>query len=106
MRRALELALTNRVLSAREAMDWGIVTRVVPDAELQAEAQALAKQLAAGATRALGAAKRLLHHSSSESLETQMELEAQAIAERARTRDAREGIAAFIAKRPARFGGS
>jgi 2-(1,2-epoxy-1,2-dihydrophenyl)acetyl-CoA isomerase len=106
VRRALELALTNRVLTAREAMDWGIVTRVVPDAELQAEALALAKQLAAGATRAFGAAKRLLHHSFSESLETQMELEAQAIADQARTADAREGIAAFIAKRPAHFEGS
>jgi 2-(1,2-epoxy-1,2-dihydrophenyl)acetyl-CoA isomerase len=106
VRRALELALTNRVLTAREAMDWGIVTRVVPDAELQGEAQTLAKQLASGATRALGAAKRLLHHSSSESLETQMELEAQAIADQARTADAREGIAAFIAKRPANFKGS
>jgi 2-(1,2-epoxy-1,2-dihydrophenyl)acetyl-CoA isomerase len=106
LRRALELALTNRVLSAREAMDWGIVTKVVPDSELQAEAQALASQLASGATRGLGAAKRLLHHSFAESLETQMELEAQAIADQARTRDAREGIAAFIAKRKPSFGGS
>jgi 2-(1,2-epoxy-1,2-dihydrophenyl)acetyl-CoA isomerase len=104
-RRALELALTNRVLSAREAHDWGLVTRVVPDAALGAEAQALAAQLASGATRAYGAAKRLLHHSFAESLETQMELEAQAIAERARGTDAREGIAAFIAKRAPRFGG-
>ena len=106
VRRALELALTNRILTAKEALEWGIVTRVVPDAALQAEAQALAAQLAAGATRALGAAKRLLHHSFSESLETQMELEAQAIAEQARTADAREGIAAFIAKRAANFRGS
>ena len=106
VRRALELALTNRVLTAREALDWGIVTKVVPDAELQAEAQTLAKQLAAGATRAFGAAKRLLDHSFSESLETQMELEAQAIADQARTADAREGMAAFIAKRPANFKGS
>ena len=105
VRRALELALTNRVLTAREAQEWGLVTRVVPDAALAAEAQTLAAQLAAGATGAFGAAKRLLHHSSSESLETQMELEAQAIAERSRGADAREGIAAFIAKRAPRFGG-
>jgi 2-(1,2-epoxy-1,2-dihydrophenyl)acetyl-CoA isomerase len=105
LRRALELALTNRVLSAAQAMDWGIVTKVVPDATLQAEAQTLAAQLAAGATVALGAAKRLLHHSFGESLETQMELEAQAIAEQARGRDAREGIAAFIAKRAPKFEG-
>jgi len=103
-RRALELALTNRVLTAREAQEWGLVTRVVPDAALGAEAQTLAAQLASGATGALGAAKRLLHHSFSESLETQMELEAQAIAAQARGADAREGIAAFIAKRAARFG--
>ncbi|HTM62133.1 MAG TPA: enoyl-CoA hydratase-related protein [Burkholderiales bacterium] len=106
MRRALELAITNRVLSAKEAHEWGIVTRVVPDAELLTEADSLARQLAAGATRAYGAAKRLLHHSFAESLETQMELEAQAIADAARTRDAREGIAAFIAKRKPDFRGS
>ena len=106
LRRALELALTNRVLSAKEAMDWGIVNKVMPDAQLQAEAQALATQLASGATLALGAAKRLLHHSFSESLETQMELEAQAIADRAGTADGREGIAAFVAKRPPKFRGS
>lgn len=106
MRRALELALTNRVLSAREALEWGIVTKVMPDAELLTEADSLARQLAAGATRALGKAKRLLHHSFSESLETQMEIEAQAIADSARTHDAREGIAAFITKRKPDFRGS
>ena len=105
LRRALELALTNRVLTAREAQEWGLATRVVPDAALAAEAQGLAAQLATGATRAFGAAKRLLHHSFAESLETQMELEAQAIAERARGADAREGIAAFIAKRAPCFDG-
>ena len=82
------------------------MTKVVPDSELQGEAQALASQLASGATRAFSAARRLLHHSFGESLETQMELEAQAIAEQARTRDAREGIAAFLAKRKASFSGS
>jgi 2-(1,2-epoxy-1,2-dihydrophenyl)acetyl-CoA isomerase len=105
VRRALELALTNCVLSAREAEAWGLVTRVVPDASLASEAQSLAAALAHGATRAYGAAKRLLHHSMSESLETQMELEAQAIAEQARGADAREGIAAFVAKRAPQFGG-
>jgi 2-(1,2-epoxy-1,2-dihydrophenyl)acetyl-CoA isomerase len=104
-RRALELALTNRVLSAKEAMEWGMVNAVVPDARLQDEALALAQKLAGGATLALGTAKRLMHHGFSESLETQMELEALGIAESAATRDAREGIAAFIAKRPPQFTG-
>lgn len=106
VRRALELALTNRVLTAREAAEWGIVTRVVADSELATEADSLARQLAAGATRAYGAAKRLLHSSFAESLETQMELEAQGIADAARTHDARQGIAAFIAKRKPDFSGS
>lgn len=105
LRRALELALTNRMLSVKEALDWGLVTRVVPDAELQAEAEALAGQLAAGATKALGAAKRLLRDGSTETLETQMELEARAIADMARTADAREGIAAFLEKREPEFRG-
>ena len=59
LKRALELTLTNRLLSAQEAMEWGIVTKVVPDANFQAEADALAAQLAAGATGALVRLKRL-----------------------------------------------
>ena len=103
LKRALELTLTNRLLSAQEAMEWGIVTRVVPDANLQTEADTLAAQLAAGATGAFGAAKRLLHSGFSETLETQMELESQAIAARVRTADGQEGIAAFLEKRAAKF---
>ncbi len=51
LKRALELALTNRMLSAKEALDLGIVTWVKPDAELQSSAESIARQLAAGATR-------------------------------------------------------
>ncbi len=105
LKRALELMLTSRVLSAQEAFDWGIVTRVVPDAELADQAHALAAQLAAGATKALGVAKRLLHAGWTETLETQMEHESQSIADIARTADAREGIAAFVEKRAAEFKG-
>jgi 2-(1,2-epoxy-1,2-dihydrophenyl)acetyl-CoA isomerase len=105
LKRALELTLTNRMLSAQEACEWGIVTRVVPDANLQAEADALAAQLASSATSALGAAKRLLHSGWTETLETQMELETRAIAERAHTADGPEGIAAFLEKRAPKFTG-
>ncbi len=105
LKRALELALTNRVLSAQEALDWGIVTRVVPDAELADQAHALAAQLAAGATKSLGAAKRLLHSGWTETLETQMEHESQSMADIARTADANEGIASFLEKRAAEFKG-
>jgi 2-(1,2-epoxy-1,2-dihydrophenyl)acetyl-CoA isomerase len=100
VRRAMELYFTNRVLTAREAYDWGLVSRVVPDAELGAAVQALARELAQGPTKAFGGAKRLFHQSTWESLETQMELEAQAIAASGRTEDFRAGVTAFANKQP------
>jgi 2-(1,2-epoxy-1,2-dihydrophenyl)acetyl-CoA isomerase len=105
MRRAQELMLTNRRLSAAEALDWGLVNQVVPDAELAATAGALARQLASGATRAFGTVKSLLASTFSESLETQMELEARGIAAMAGGSDGREGIEAFVAKRAPKFSG-
>jgi 2-(1,2-epoxy-1,2-dihydrophenyl)acetyl-CoA isomerase len=105
MRRAQELMLTNRRLSAAEALEWGLVNQVVPDAELAATAGALAKQLASGATRAFGTVKSLLASTFSESLETQMELEARGIAAMAGGADGREGIEAFVAKRAPKFSG-
>ena len=87
MKRALELAITNRLLSAKEAEEWGIVNRVVPDADLVAEAEKLATELASGATGAFGGAKRLLHSGWTETLETQMENETQSIAARSKTDD-------------------
>jgi 2-(1,2-epoxy-1,2-dihydrophenyl)acetyl-CoA isomerase len=104
-KRAMELTLTNRELSAQEAVEWGIVTRAVPDDDLSENAAELASQLGAGATKALGAAKRLLHIGWTETLETQMEHETQTIADIARTADVREGIAAFMEKRPPEFTG-
>ncbi|HEX9681652.1 MAG TPA: enoyl-CoA hydratase-related protein [Acidimicrobiales bacterium] len=98
-RRALELALTNRALSAGDALEWGLVTRVVPDDALRSEAEALAGELAAMAPGSLAATKRLMRASLGNPLETQLELESLALAENAR-RDGPEGIAAFIEKRP------
>lgn len=106
LRRALELALTNRVLSADEAVEWGLATRVTSDEDLVSEAEALARQLAGGATSSLGAAKRLLHGGFNESLETQMEMETRAIADSVRTHDGREGIRAFVEKRRPSFTGA
>lgn len=105
LRRALELTLTNRRLSAQEALDWGIVNRVLPAESLQDEALDLARQLAAGPPLAYAAAKRLLQRSLDQSLETQLEDEAQAIAATSATADAREGICAFLEKRPPQFRG-
>jgi 2-(1,2-epoxy-1,2-dihydrophenyl)acetyl-CoA isomerase len=105
LKRALELTLTNRILSAQEALEWGVVTRVVPEAELLSQAESIAIQLAAGAPKALGSAKRLMHQGWNETLETQMENESQTIAEMARTSDTHEAIKAFLEKRTPKFKG-
>jgi 2-(1,2-epoxy-1,2-dihydrophenyl)acetyl-CoA isomerase len=105
LRRALELTLTNRMLSAQEALEWGIVTKVVKDEELLAQAQTFAKEFAAGAPKALGAAKRLLHSGWTETLETQMEHESQTIAAMSHTSDTLEGISAFLQKRSPKYKG-
>ncbi len=105
LRRAMELYFTNRVLSAREALEWGLITRVHPDAELPGAVTALARELAQGPTLAFGRAKALFHQSTWESLETQMELEAQAIAASGHTEDFRNGVVAFARKQSPSFTG-
>lgn len=104
-RRAMELYLTNRTLTAQEALDWGLVNRVVPAADLMAEAGNLAAQLAQGPTRTFGGVKKLLQMASTDSLESQMELETRTLAEMAASPDAREGVAAFVEKRKPKFSG-
>ena len=104
-KRAYELMVNNAVLSAHEARDLGIVNAVYRDVSFMAEARSYAERIAAGPTRAFGTAKRLIALSPESSLETQMEHERRAIAECARTEDFREGIAAFVGKRPPKFGG-
>jgi len=105
MKRALELILLNRTLSAEEAYHWGIITSIEPDDSVLARAEALAHRLAIGPTLAFGATKRLMHQGWNESLETQMTYETQAISTMVATADGKEGIAAFLGKRPAHFEG-
>ncbi len=104
-RRAKMLAILNPVLSAAEACTMGIVMRVVPDAELANDAQALSERLAAGPTHAYGGIKRLFLDSGASELEEQMGRETESVCAAAWTRDAREGIAAFLAKREPKFTG-
>jgi 2-(1,2-epoxy-1,2-dihydrophenyl)acetyl-CoA isomerase len=103
IKRAMELTLTNRILSAREACDWGLVTEVVPLESLAARAEELSRSLAQGPTGAFGSAKRLLHGGWNQTLETQMELESRAIAETGGSAEGQEGIKAFVEKRKPRF---
>lgn len=103
LRRAQELCLTPRRLSADEAAAIGLISRVVPDAELAVETAALARTLAASAVRAVGRTRALLLSSFHTSLEAQLDLESRAIATSGRDGESREGVAAFVAKRSADF---
>jgi 2-(1,2-epoxy-1,2-dihydrophenyl)acetyl-CoA isomerase len=105
IRRAREMALTNRLLSASEALEWGLVGRVVPDDELEREATDAARKLAAGPLPALNSARRLLHESATgaSTLEAHLDLEAERIVEAAGSENVREGITALLDKREPRF---
>ncbi len=105
LKRAIELTLTNRMLTAEEACELGIITRVVPGEELLAQANELASQLASGPVKSFGEAKRLMRAGWNETLETQMENESQTIAAITRTHDTQEGIAAFVEKRTPEYKG-
>lgn len=105
LRRTQELMLTNRRLSAAEALEWGLITQVCDDNKLQEAALQLAEKFAQGPTRAFGTTKKLLLSSFDSSLETQMELEAQGISSMTECTDSKEGIHAFLEKRSPKFSG-
>ena len=104
-RRTLELMITNRRLTAAEALEWGLVNQVVPADEVTDTALKLAAQLAAGPTESFNTVKKLVLASATESLESQMELETRGIAASTHTADAKEGIQAFFDKRKPTFTG-
>ena len=93
-------------LPAARALEWGLINRVVPDAELPEETAALAARLAAGPTRSYAGTKRQLNNWLYTRMEEQLELEADIQQEMASSDDFLEGAMAFVQKRSARFGGS
>jgi 2-(1,2-epoxy-1,2-dihydrophenyl)acetyl-CoA isomerase len=95
--------LTNRVLSAVEALEWGLITRVTADETLAEEAERLTEQLAVGPAGSHAAVKRLLLVSSRNGLEEQMEIEGRSIAASAISSDGIEGVRAFTEKRRPAF---
>lgn len=105
LRKARELTLAGARLDAQEAARLGIVTRVLPDAELDAEGDKLAAKLAKGATVAMGESKALLRVALANGVLAQVGLEAAAVGRCAATDDFKEGIAAFLASRAPRFQG-
>jgi 2-(1,2-epoxy-1,2-dihydrophenyl)acetyl-CoA isomerase len=106
LRKTQELAFTNRILTAEEALEWGLLTSVVPDLDLEREAQDLAQQIAAGPLAAHANVKSLLAGTYASGLEAQMEMEGRLIAAQSVSADAQEGLTAFANKRQPRFNSS
>lgn len=104
-KRAAEFYLEQRVLTAQEAEDWGLVTRVVPAAVLLEHAQQSATALAAGPTLALGRVRRLLRQSWNVPFVSQLGAEGEGIALSASTADAANAVASFIARKRPTFTG-
>jgi 2-(1,2-epoxy-1,2-dihydrophenyl)acetyl-CoA isomerase len=104
VRRAMEVMLLGERFDAQQALEWGLVNRVVPAAELESTVAAIVDSLAQAPVLALRNAKRLVRESLGRTLSEQLDAEAASIGACSATADFAEGIAAFLAKRPARFG--
>jgi len=102
---AMEMILTNRRIDSHEALELGLVNRVVPDDELENETGALASRLAVGPTLAYVRSRELIRSSLRFDPVEQMEAEATGIMAAGETADFYEGITAFIEKRPPTFTG-
>jgi len=105
MARASELSMLGERLPAKQALEWGLINRVVADDRLQAETAALAARLAGGPTRSYAGTKRQLNNWLYSRMDEQLELEAQIQQEMAGSDDFVEGAMAFVEKRPTRFAG-
>src|SRR4051812_31532673 len=104
--RAAEMAMLGERVPAAQALDWGLINRVVPDEQLEAEARELVEKLANGPTRSYAGSKRLLNRRMYADLAGQLEAEADAQREQGRSQDFVEGVLAFAEKREPDFTGS
>jgi 2-(1,2-epoxy-1,2-dihydrophenyl)acetyl-CoA isomerase len=105
LHRAMEIALLGETIEADQARKWGLVTKVVPVADLQATTHALATRLASGPTAAYGRLKRLMRTALDNDLPTQLDLEREGFHASAGTDDFAEALQAFFERRQPRFSG-
>ncbi len=103
--RAMELSMLGEKLPAPMALEWGLINRVVDDGQALAEAMKIARELAQGPTVALALMRQLYWSSTENTFEEQLDLECRSQRIAGETDDFREGVAAFLEKRPARFKG-
>src|SRR3989441_653612 len=103
--RAMGLALLGEKLSAEDAERWGLIWKALDDDRLLAEANALARALAAGPTKGYGLVKRAIYASAGNSLEAQLDLERDLQRDAGFSADYREGVSAFMEKREPRYQG-
>lgn len=103
--RAMGLALTGEPLSGEVAAAWGLIWRAVDDDRVLVEAEALARSFAAGPTRGYALTKRAIQHAADHGFDAQLDVERDLQREAGRTADYREGVRAFLEKRPPRFEG-
>ena len=103
--RALGLALTGEALPAEKAEQWGLIWKAVDDEKLDEEVEALAQRFAAGPTRGLARIKAMIRESWGQSLDSELDRQRDAMRELGFSDDYREGVAAFMEKRPPNFTG-
>jgi 2-(1,2-epoxy-1,2-dihydrophenyl)acetyl-CoA isomerase len=102
-KRAAELMFTGDMIGAQRAHEMGMINSVVPDDELMKTVMAMAERLASAPTAAIAQVKKLLDASAANDYGSQLELERKAQIESGQTKDFREGVSAFLEKRPPRF---
>jgi len=103
--RAMGMALLGDRVPARQAAEWGLIWRAVPDNEFTSTVEAIVAQLATGPTLGLAAIKAAIYSGVNSHLHTQLDIERDLNRSLGRSRDYAEGVAAFLAKRPAKFEG-
>jgi 2-(1,2-epoxy-1,2-dihydrophenyl)acetyl-CoA isomerase len=103
--RAAEMALLGERVPAPQALEWGLINRVLPDDRFEAEVDALAERLATGPTASYAGSKRELNSWLFERMEEQLALEGTLQRDAATSADFAEGVQAFLERRPPRFQG-